>query len=285
MRNIGLVLSGGMAKGAYQLGALRAIMEVFKPSDFRYVSSASIGALNAYAFLTNGLDKADKIWRTDDYKHHRKWVTAMLKSSYPQESISKILSDVKFNNHFYIPLVNLRRRKLSYVDLVKVPAENIESYLRASVAIPIFNPAVKLNDEFYYDGAMVDNIPVRPLLKHTLEYIICIYFENYNYIFENEYLDNKIIKMNFADNNIISNSICFKNESISYMIDEGYAKAKRILEFVLSKGIDDTDAIYSRIEDLNAMNATGRSFRITGDVIVNNMNKITRKFMNKIEIL
>ena len=56
MKNIGLVLSGGMAKGAYQIGALQAIDEFFKPSDFSFISSASIGALNSYAYLTHNIN-------------------------------------------------------------------------------------------------------------------------------------------------------------------------------------------------------------------------------------
>ena len=46
--HIGLVLSGGMGKGAYQIGALTAIDEFFNPSEFEYVSAASIGVLNMY---------------------------------------------------------------------------------------------------------------------------------------------------------------------------------------------------------------------------------------------
>ena len=57
MVKIGLVLSGGMAKGAYQIGALQAINEVFKPSDISYASAASVGAINTYLYLTEGLDK------------------------------------------------------------------------------------------------------------------------------------------------------------------------------------------------------------------------------------
>ena len=60
--HIGLVLSGGMGKGAYQIGALTAISEFFAPSDFEYVSAASIGVLNTYAFLTNNLPKARDTW-------------------------------------------------------------------------------------------------------------------------------------------------------------------------------------------------------------------------------
>ena len=41
--NVGLVLSGGMAKGAYEVGALSAVSEFFTPNDIGYISAASIG--------------------------------------------------------------------------------------------------------------------------------------------------------------------------------------------------------------------------------------------------
>ena len=283
MSNVGLVLSGGMAKGAYQVGALRAINEYFKLSDFSVISSASVGALNTYAYLTNGLDKVTDLWNAINSSNYRKWITTILKGCFLQDAIKSLLSDVEISNTFYIPLMNLRKRKLLYADIGKVPNGSIESYLRASVAMPAYNPPVRINGESYFDGAVIDNIPIYPTLKHNIDYMICIYFDNFNYTFENNYLNNKIIAMNFTDNKIVSSSICFKRESIRYMIDEGYRKAKRILDYVLANGMEDTTTIYARIEDLNALN-NNRSLRLTGDVVVNNMNKITKKFMRKTEI-
>ena len=60
MPKIGLVLSGGMLKGAYQVGALKNIRERFSVPAFRYISAASIGALNSYAFLMDRLDMAEQ---------------------------------------------------------------------------------------------------------------------------------------------------------------------------------------------------------------------------------
>jgi predicted acylesterase/phospholipase RssA len=273
-----------MAKGAYQIGALRAISEVFDPSDISYAGAASVGALNTYVFLTRDLDKGVKLWNSINNENNRAWVTTLLRGSFLQNAISEIVSDVQFENKFYVPLVSLKKRKLSYIDFGKVPLENIESYLRASVAMPIYNSAVKINDELYYDGALIDNIPILPILKHSIDYVICVYFDTYNYTFESEYLSNKVIKLNFSDDKIVSNSIFFKRESISQMIDEGYASAKRILDFIFINGTDDIESIYSRIADLNTMNKN-RSLRITGDVVVNNMNRVTKKLMRKPEIL
>lgn len=281
MSKIGLVLSGGMAKGAYQAGALRAIGEIFSPSDF-LVSSASVGALNSYAFCTYGLDKWFSVWDTLDSNNQRKWITKMIKSGYLQTIIEELTSNgISIENTFYIPLVNIKKRKLVYVDIAKMSPAEAEAYLRASVAVPVFNSGVQINGEFFYDGALIDNIPIAPIFKHDVDYTICIYFDNYNYTFENENLDNKIIKINFSDNKIISSSICFSKASIDYMTSEGYTKAKKIIQYVFADGTDKLSVV-PRIEALNSTE-TSKSLRITGDIIVNNMNKIAKKFFHKVE--
>ena len=48
---IGLVLSGGGAKGAYEVGAIRALYDLDLGDKLKYVSGTSAGALNA-AVLT-----------------------------------------------------------------------------------------------------------------------------------------------------------------------------------------------------------------------------------------
>jgi len=272
-----------MAKGAYQIGALQAIREIFKPSDFRYVSSASIGALNSYAFLANNLDMAIDIWKAEDKGRQRKWVTSLLKSTFLHDVVKQIICDIQLCSIFYVPLVDIKKRKLVYVDIGKMTPENIELHLRASISIPIFNPAIDINGDKFYDGAIIDNIPIMPILKNPVDYIICIYFDNYDYIFENECTDKKIIKINFSDN-IITNSICYNSELIYYMIDEGYAKAKKILDYVLFDGVDNITSVYSRISTLHTQSEV-KNPRVTGDIIVNNMNKVVRKFMRKIEVV
>ena len=51
--NIGLVLSGGMGKVAYQIGALRALNEFIPLKEIKYISFASVGVLNGYAYATD----------------------------------------------------------------------------------------------------------------------------------------------------------------------------------------------------------------------------------------
>ncbi|MDO4295926.1 MAG: hypothetical protein Q4D90_07190, partial [bacterium] len=127
------------------------------------------------------------------------------------------------------------------------------------------------------DGAVVDNIPIYPVIKEKLDYIICIYFDENNYIFEDYNSDNKVIRLTFLDDKIISNSVWIQHDSIIQMINEGYRKTKEVMTFIFSNGFDDLDFIYDRIAEINVANNANRSVRITGDVVVTNLNKLAKK--------
>ena len=199
--NIGLVLSGGMAKGAYEVGALKAISEYLGPDQIKYISASSIGALNSVAFSCGRLDDAYAMWKGITRYNSRLFIRTVLGSSFLKTSVKKISDGQFLSEKLYIPLFNLKSRNNYYIDLVSQDKALLESYLNASVAVfPICNP-VLINGKYYYDGALIDNIPVYPLLKHQLDFVICVYFDKNNYLFESRYFDNKIIKISFYDEN------------------------------------------------------------------------------------
>ena len=72
-KKTGLVLSGGGARGAYQVGVLKAISELHPkqaPNPFSVISGTSAGALNAVALASSannfrlGVKKVERIWST-----------------------------------------------------------------------------------------------------------------------------------------------------------------------------------------------------------------------------
>lgn len=63
MANIGLVLSGGGGKGAYEIGALNYLIEAGIDRNIRAVSGTSVGALNAAIFASGNYEKALQIWK------------------------------------------------------------------------------------------------------------------------------------------------------------------------------------------------------------------------------
>lgn len=59
---LGLVLSGGGARGAYQIGVWKAMRELGIDHCVRAVAGTSIGAINAALFLQGDVERAEQAW-------------------------------------------------------------------------------------------------------------------------------------------------------------------------------------------------------------------------------
>ena len=276
--NIGLVLSGGMSKGAYQLGVLRAIREYIDPKDVKFISAASIGALNAYAYSSDNLEVGTFMWHSINLTHTRVMVTTILRSEFLTEVIHRLSKKDVQCEKMYVPYINLKTRSVFYTDIASKTDEDLKEHLAAAVAMPGINHPVLINELNLYDGATVDNIPVYPLMQYNLDYIICIHFDDYNYTFESKYFDNKIVKINFTGDS--KHSIWFNRSDVKEMEIQGYKKAKAIMEFVFADGLENTEAIYGKIEALNAMNSH-KVRRTTSDIINDNFDKLKKRLAKR----
>lgn len=279
--NIGIVLSGGMAKGAYQIGALRALRELVPLEDIKCMSCASVGVLNGYAFAVDELDLAERMWRSVCNGDTRVLISQILRSSMLQQSIGTLSEKRRpFPFAFYSTLLDFNYRNIVYKDLSQVDADRVPAFLKASVAMPAYNRAVPLDNTLYFDGAMVDNIPVYPLLKHKLDYIICFYFDEACYRFENAKFDSKVIKVTFPSESILRQSLVFRKESVDEMITDGYERTRYILQAIFAQGHDDLEYIYRAIRFHNRV-GRDTSTRITGDLLVTNLNKLTQRLTKR----
>ncbi len=148
--------------------------------------------------------------------------------------------------------------------------------MKASVSIPLCNHSVSIGRHSYYDGGFVDNIPVYPLTKHDLDYIICIYFDDENFKFENKSFDKKIIKLVFPPENGLRQSLILKPDTINQMIQDGFDRATSILQTIFHNGYEDKEYIYSAIDVSNSSTAK-RDYRITVDILATNLNRFTKK--------
>lgn len=59
---MGLVLSGGGGKGAYELGVWKALKELKIDKYIEVFSGTSIGAFNAVLFAQNNMKDAEALW-------------------------------------------------------------------------------------------------------------------------------------------------------------------------------------------------------------------------------
>lgn len=279
--NIGLVLSGGMAKGALQLGALYALSEFIPLEEIKYVSCASVGALNGYAYMTNKLERAKQMWSELCNNVKKMSLTKFLKSDILQQDIINLYDpNDSISSEFYCSLLELSTQSIVYKDISKEDKDKIPLYLRASVALPVCNRSVRVDGSGYYDGAVVDNVPVLPLLDREIDYVICIYFDDICYKFESTDFDNKIIKITFPNETSLKQSFVFQQDSIDNMLEEGYERTKNILKEYFSGGYDNLEQIYRNIDYFN-QNHKNSPLRLTGDVITTNFNKITQRLTRR----
>ena len=64
-KEYGLVLEGGGAKGAYQIGAWKALKEA--GVKIKGVSGTSVGALNGALICMDDLERAENLWANISY--------------------------------------------------------------------------------------------------------------------------------------------------------------------------------------------------------------------------
>ncbi len=194
----GLVLSGGGTKGAYEVGAWRAIRELKIP--LRGIAGTSIGALNAALFLSTGLKEIEKTYRmiriTD--------VLPVGDSIDPEKNVFDPANLLPIMKEYFArrgldnsPLRNLLMRRLdidkiyaSPLDLgivtfdvqsrepLRLFKEDIEKdklvdYLLASANFPIFRTQ-DLGGKRFWDGGLYDNMPFNPMIERGYTDLIVI---------------------------------------------------------------------------------------------------------------
>lgn len=278
---VGLVLSGGMGKGAYQIGALKAISSYLRHTDFDCVSCSSVGVLNGYAFSTGHLREAEDIWLNLCHGENGMFISRIAKSDLLQKSVTEFACyKSPLSSPFYCSLLDMTDKAMVYQDISRVPHTQLSDYLRASIAIPTWHPGVVIDNHRLFDGAFVDNIPVYPLVKKNLDYIICIFFDNIGYRFENSGFDNKIIKICFPPQSDLRQTLVLRNDRIIKMINTGYDVTASRLDDVFAKGEKNLDMIYQNIRMSNRMKDKTVP-RVTVDFLASNLNKITQKFTDK----
>lgn len=145
---VGLVLSGGGAKGAYQVGVLRALNEL--GADIGAVAGASIGSLNAGILASApsqkvGVERMEEIWSTLAD-------SSPLNPNFPAYLQLLLASGLKLNGQDYI--LNLIRRAKSVGIHLPPSLEGINSGLLSD------GPIRKLMDQYFDQDSLATGLPL-----------------------------------------------------------------------------------------------------------------------------
>lgn len=282
MANIGVVLAGGASKGAYELGVLRALEEYFGLDSIRCISASSIGAIIAQAYGMKKTEELTRIWKGLDSKGYGKFFLSYSGNKNILSTIDKVLEcGVRLPFEHYVSVWNFTRSKVEYIPFHTLQGEKLQKYMHGAIAIPFFSGGEMVDRNRILDGAFLDNIPVYPLVEKDLDYIFCVYFDNCNYVFENDTFDKKIIKLFDFPNKKMLEMMCYKAEAFETMVQYGYDYTMRTVKELFESRVH-KDEVYAAIDEMERNRQCTYKPRLTADIVLNNINVVTKRYAKRI---
>lgn len=259
-KNMALVLGGGGGKGAYQIGAWKALRIYGLDKRIGGVAGTSVGALNAGLFLGGSYESAKQVWNQVDNDK----ILLLDKSRHLQAlkkfKLTRIFSDGVFSNQGLLdilstyadldkisnanipafvtccPVPEIRLKnfvlpKPVYFRLNGLPRKQIISVLLASSAIPFIFDSVQIDDTYYVDGGLVDNLPIQPLYDLGFRKFIVINLDMHQRLPREKFRDADIIEIvpDYSISESISGILDFSPKVIQDRIHEGYSDALKTL--------------------------------------------------------
>ena len=168
-RGVGLVLSGGGARGFAHLGVIRALREACVPIDF--VGGSSIGSIIAAGVAIGWSDEEMQL------RYRRSFVATNPVNDYtfPWVALTRGHKVARLLQREYgdAMIEDLRRpffcvsANLTTGRVVEHRAGGVVDALRASVAIPGVMPPVRRGEDVLVDGAAINNLPVDIMQSHA----------------------------------------------------------------------------------------------------------------------
>lgn len=164
---VGLVLGGGGAKGATEVGVLKVIEEVGVPID--YIAGTSIGSIVGGLYSVGySVEQLDSLFRNED------WVDL-----FATGSVLNLLENmVGPNDSIDFDRLPIPFRCVAF-DLkaheeVVLRSGRLAQAMRASMAIPGAFKPVKMNGMVLVDGGMMNNLPVDVVRDMGADIVIAV---------------------------------------------------------------------------------------------------------------
>ncbi len=191
-RKRALVLSGGGARGAYEVGVWRYLEEVGWKADI--VTGSSVGSINGCLIAMGwSVDQMEAFWASLRKKHiYRYPIWARIKSLFRfitkaprrrpsvfdstplHRTLRQTIDLDKIRNsktELVITATDIERARLQYF----VGDEITVKHVLASCSIPVFFPWQEVDGKTYWDGGIMANTPILPALnRHAKEIIVIL---------------------------------------------------------------------------------------------------------------
>lgn len=247
---LGIVLSGGGSKGAYEIGVWKALRKLRLKYDI--VTGTSVGALNAALMCQNKFYKALRFWKNLTFEDvidtkinsqekkeiYKAYLKGAIKGGMTIHNLEKTVDKAINTKKIYASKINIgfitfNLKTLKPLRLIKrgIPKNRFKEYLIASAScFPIFTKKV-IDNNPYIDGGVYDNLPINLAIQMGATEVIAVDLME---IGIKQKVKNKAIPITY---------IIPKNDIGSFFIFDGNI-AKRAIRL----GYNDTLKIYNKLE-------------------------------------
>lgn len=211
MGKLGLALAGGGARGAYQVGAWKAMIEYGIIDKIDAYSGASVGSLNAVMFAMGDYQKAHDLWMSLDkdslFNVEKQILKRIFKEKlnffnrgvYSTKKLERLMDesidyDILKDKEIYVSTTYVGDEKSTFFDLLRtnyehylkqqnkvkyqaigdMSKETIKKTLLASCAIPVVFQPIRIGNETFFDGGILDNTPYQPLIDAGCDKVLVI---------------------------------------------------------------------------------------------------------------
>ena len=225
-----LVLEGGAMRGMYTAGVLDVLLKNNIQVDC--VIGVSAGALFGVNYVSKQIGRS--------YRYVLKYlnnpnfmsVSSLIRTGNimnKEFNFNKLINELDkfdfdtFDNSktkFYSVVTNIETGKAEYIE-IKDSRKDME-YLRASGSMPLVSKKIKINNNFYLDGAIGDSIPVKKAEELGYDKIIVVTTRTIDYRKKESkmFLLNKVYRKypNFI--NAYKNRYLNYNDTVEYIISQ-----------------------------------------------------------------
>ncbi len=251
---LGLVLEGGGARGAYHIGAYKALLE--EGFTFDGVVGTSIGALNGALIAQGDVDKAYKLWQNISAKMlfglpDKSWSdiiddgiqmkevpelmktfsNILKKKGIDKSEIKKLLTEVIDEKKLRESPMDFGFVTYSLTDLKSleffkedVPDSMMVEYIVASANLPVFQ-IEKTEGKILLDGGVYDNLPVQLLTKKGYKDLVLIRTFAVGRV--KKFNQDEVNALFIEPTEDLGNIMDFNPEKAQYLLKLGYFDVKK----------------------------------------------------------
>ena len=236
---LAIVLSGGGAKGAYEMGVWKALKKL--KIKYQIVTGTSIGALNGMMMVQKDFYKCLKLWKNINYdmlydnfkkinnsqEMYLAYLNKIIDGGIGTEKIEKIIADNYRPNKLYnskiqfgVVAYNITTRNVVYATKKNTRPDKLKKYILASATcFPVFKPT-KIGTDTLVDGGYYDNLPINLAIDLGATEIIAV---DLGAIGFRKKIRNKEIKITYIEpNNKLDSFLMFDSNVTKKMINLGY---------------------------------------------------------------